>query len=293
MTVAPDRRLVIVFLISGLSAFTACDRRPSTGDADDEASTPIVAVPLAPMAGLVDALAPAGSVDIVVLVPPGANPETYEPRLEDLRRAAVARRYLAVGHPAFVFETTWLSGLLDGSTAERIDLFEDCPVMPDDYHVWLSPDCLDAAAGRTADVLAELVPTHASEIAANLSDFRRRLADADSSATARLAAVRGRALLVLHPAWGYLAREYGLTQLSVQAHGVEDPGAAHLAELIAESRQAGLRVVFVQPQFNPAPARLLADEIDGELVTLDPLARDPLRAIDEATVAFAASFEAE
>lgn len=265
------------------------------GEAGETArsGTPVVAVPLAPLAGLVRALAPPGAVDVVVLVPPGANPETYEPRLEDLRRSASALRYLAVGHPAFVFETTWLSGLLDGSDAERVDLFGDCPEMAEDYHVWLSPDCLGAAADRAAEALAGLAPGGEAEIEANLADFRRRLAAVDSTAAERLAPHRGGAFLVLHPAWGYLAREYGLTQLSVQSHGVEDPGAARLAELIAASREEGIRVVFVQPQFNPAPARLLAEEIDGELVTIDPLLEDPIRAIDEATAALAASFEAE
>ena len=268
---------------------TAC----GAGEDETAGTAPVVAVPLAPLAGLVEALAPRGVVDVVVLVPPGANPETYEPRLEDLRRSASALRYLAVGHPAFVFETTWLQGLLDGSDAERVDLFGDCPEMAEDYHVWLSPDCLAAAADRAAEALAGLAPEGDAEIEANLAEFRRRLATVDSVAAERLDPHRGRAFLVLHPAWGYLAREYGLTQLSVQSHGVEDPGAARLAELIAASREEGIRVVFVQPQFNPAPARLLAEEIDGELVTIDPLLEDPIRAIDEATAALAASFEAE
>jgi len=245
----------------------------------------VVLVPLAPLAGLIDALGPTGGVDIVILVPPGASPHTYEPSLEELRRAADARLYLELGHPAFVFEDTWLGGLLEGSSARRRSLFDDCPMEREDYHVWLSASCLDGAAVRAAAALTELLPQSRSEIEQNLGNFRRRLVAMDSTTARRLGPLRGRAYLVLHPAWGYLTRPYELTQLSILSHGSGDPGPARLAAIIEQARAARIRLVFVQPQFNLAPARLIADELGAELVSLDPLARDPLAAIDAATAA--------
>lgn len=274
-------RAVLVLWAAGLAIAGACaDSAPPGSD-----GLPVVVVPLAPLAGLVDALAPADAVDVVVLVPSGASPHTHEPSLEQLRRAAGARLYLELGHPAFVFERTWLEGLLEGSAAERRPLFGDCPMEPEDYHMWLSATCLGEAAGRVATALTAVLPESAPEIERNLSEFRWRLAAVDSTTARRLDPLRGRSYLVLHPAWGYLTRPYGLRQLSILSHGSGDPGPARMAAIIEQAREADIRLVFVQPQFNQAPARLVAAELGAGLESLDPLARDPLAAIDEATAA--------
>lgn len=282
------------------SAAVACsDAAPSARAA------PVVAVPLAPLAGIVEAVAPPGGVEVVVLIPPGASPHSYEPSLAELRRAARARAYFGLGLPGFVFERTWLEGLLEGSDAERTMLFSDCSGEAErgtragagsqdeasaeageaDYHAWLSAGCLDVAADRVAASLARLLPDAADEIAENLAAFHRRVAAADSTTRRRLSPLRGRSYLVLHPAWGFLTRPYDMTQMSILSHGSGDPGPARLAALIDQARAAKIRLVFVQPEFNQAPARLVAEELGAGLISLDPLARDPLAAIDGATAA--------
>ena len=252
---------------------------------------PVVAAPVLPVAGIVHALAPPGSVETVVLVPPGANPATYEPSIRDLRRAATSLVYLEIGHPAFVFERTWLSGLLEGSLAERVRLFEGCTILDEDPHAWLSTGCLESAAVATAAALARILPGHREQIARNFEAFRARLSDVGASATDRLAPYRGRTFFVLHPAWGYFARDYGLRQVEILSHGTGDPGASRLAELIESGRKEGIRAVFVQPQFNPAPAELVAEELGARVVSIDPLGSDPVAILEETVAALVGAFE--
>ncbi|TFG61638.1 MAG: hypothetical protein E4H28_08610, partial [Gemmatimonadales bacterium] len=192
----------------------------------------IVAVPVHPIAGIVDALAPEGILEVVVLVPPGANPETHEPSIETLRRLAIARLYLEIGHPAFTFERTWLNGALDGSAAVRVPLFEGCPLRDGDPHAWLSTRCLAAAAAVTANALAGVLPEHSEEIAANLDRFNARLEKTADVTERRLAPYNGRMFFVLHPAFGYLATDNDLQQIEILSHGSGDPGASRIAELI-------------------------------------------------------------
>jgi len=251
----------------------------------------IVAVPVHPIAGLVDALAPEGTLEVVVLVPPGANPATHEPSIQTLRRIAVARLYLEIGHPAFVFEKTWLNGALDGSSARRVPLFEDCPMIDDDPHVWLSPRCLATAAAITASALARVLPAHSEDIDGNLDKLISRIEEVADSTEQRLAPHRGRVFFVLHPAWGYLAHDNELQQIEILSHGAGDPGAARIADLIRLGRAQGVRTVFVQPEFNLAPATLIAEELGAIVLPLDPLARDPLLVIENATSALVTEFE--
>ena len=50
--------------------------------------------------------------------------------------------------------------------------------------------------------------------------------------------------------------------------------AGQLAAVIAKADKENIRVVFVQPQFNPRTANELARRIDGQAVPMDPLQYD-------------------
>ena len=52
----------------------------------------------------------------------------------------------------------------------------------------------------------------------------------------------------------------------------KEPGPAQLKELIDHCRRENIRTVFVQPQFSKKKARLIAREIDGEVIEADSLA---------------------
>lgn len=272
--------------LAALLAAAAC--RPG-GDAPADAADapgpegpdgrPAVAVSVLPLAGLVDRLVPEGAAEVVVLVPPGSSPHAFEPGVEQLRDLARVRLVVLIGHPAFAWERTWLSDALGPDADRAVSLAESCAAIPDDPHVWLDPECLEIMARGAADALADALPEHAREIGDGLERF---VADADS---ARLEAGRileagnggrGRTFLVLHPAWGYFARGFGLEQLAILSHGSGDSGAARLAAVIDRARREGIRTVVVQPQYSADAARVVAEEIGGEVISLDPLERDPV-----------------
>jgi zinc transport system substrate-binding protein len=142
-----------------------------------------------------------------------------------------------------------------------------------DPHVWLSPDNARHIARAVRDGLARVDPGNAATYQANLERVLGEIGELDATLTQWLAPVRGEGFLVFHPTWGYLAREYGLEQLAIQAQGRE-PGPRQLAAVIETARERGIRTVFVQPQFSAATARVVAKALDGEVVTADPLAAD-------------------
>ena len=107
---------------------------------------------------------------------------------------------------------------------------------------------------------------------------RQRAADldrVDREIARTLAPLKGREILVFHPAYGYFAHAYGLKQTAIEVEGKE-PSAAHLAAVVERARQTGVKVIFVQPQFSTAGAQAIAKEIGGAVVPLDPMARDVL-----------------
>lgn len=252
-------------LLAGLLA--ACGRVP-------EADGLRVVVSVAPLAWFVEQLA-GPDARITVLLPAGATPVTFVPGMDALRAASSARIVVRIGHPAFVWERTWLARA--GNRQEGLVTVEaaaDCPVRPEDPHVWLSPSCARRMAGAIAAAIQRVEPERAAETAERLSALEREIDAVDAEIRARLGPFRGRAFLVFHPAWGYFAQEYGLRQIALERPGLAERGSAAVARALGEARRLGIRTVFVQPQISPAGAASLGSEIGAEVVILDPLGGD-------------------
>jgi zinc transport system substrate-binding protein len=96
--------------------------------------------------------------------------------------------------------------------------------------------------------------------------------------------------MVFHPAWGYFARQYGLTQEAVEREGKE-PGPAELAAIIDEAKKDEIRVIFVQPQFSTRNADVVAKAIGGAVVAVDPMAEDWLANMEKVAAAFQAAMK--
>ena len=79
--------------------------------------------------------------------------------------------------------------------------------------------------------------------------------------------------MVFHPAWGYFAADFGLEQIAVEVGG-QEPSAQELVQLIESAKEAGIKIVFAQPEFSTQDAQTIAEEIDGEVLLISPLALD-------------------
>lgn len=231
----------------------------------------MVTVP--PQRTFVRRLAP-GWVDVEVMLPPGASPALYEPTLGQLRDLQAASLYVKVGHPAFPFERAQLDRLLSGRPdLPVVDGAAGVALRPGDPHYWLAPGPARAMARSIASGLSEAFPERAPSVMENLEALLSDVDSLDARLREVLAPRRGGRFFVFHPGWGYFADAYGLTQVAVEREH-KSPAAHRVAELATEAREAHVRAIFVQPQFDSAAARVLAGEIGARVEVLDPLAED-------------------
>ena len=142
-----------------------------------------------------------------------------------------------------------------------------------DPHVWTDPSQVRHMIGTIRDTLTELAPAHAEAFARNHDAFAAELEALDRELHTRLDPLSNRRFMVFHPAWGYFADAYGLTQVPIEREGKE-PGGRALAALIDQAKQENIKVVFVQPQFDRQSAAQVARAIGGVVVAVDPLAAD-------------------
>ena len=232
-------------------------------------------------------------VDVTSMVPPGANPHTYEVTPAQMAKLSTARIYFKVGSP-IEFELTWLDKLAAQNESmtivdcnKGIELIESAdPDEPGiDPHTWTSPQNAGIIVGNICAGFVQLDPAHKSYYEANRDAYLQKVDALDADIKSSLAGVDSRIFIVYHPAWGYFAREYGLQQLGIEKEGKE-PQAAYMARLINEAREKNIRVIFVSPQFDTRSAEAIAREIRGTVVSIDPEARDYLDNMRKVATAF-------
>jgi len=142
-----------------------------------------------------------------------------------------------------------------------------------DPHVWLSPVNLKIMAANMAKAMIAADPQNSGDYTANLAQLNRELDALDQKIAAQLQPCAGATFFVFHPSFGYFAKRYGLHQEAVEVEG-KLPTPKQLSNLITEAKADGVKVIFVQPQFDSRSAEVIATAIGGEVVPLDALAED-------------------
>ncbi|MEZ4387092.1 MAG: zinc ABC transporter substrate-binding protein [Candidatus Krumholzibacteriia bacterium] len=230
-----------------------------------------VAVSVAPQAELVDRVG-GDLVAVQVAVPAGASPHGFELTPRQVAELSRVRLYVATGVEVEL-------PLLPRLRALRPDLMVIGPAAGaeppdhahDDPHRWLDPRLAAEQVREIAAALCRLDPDHADVYEARAAAELVVLDDLYDDLAAILAPVRGRDMVVAHPAFGHLAEAFGLVQVAVEQDG-HQPTPRQLELVLERVRRRGSHALFVQPQFPRAAAERLAAAAGVELVVLDPLA---------------------
>lgn len=231
-------------------------------------------------------------VEVTVLLAPGQSPATFEPTPKQIAHLSEAHVYFRAGVPFENRLVEKIRGTLRDlrivDTRRDIELLHmsvphehggrestTCAHDETDPHVWMNPRLAATQARTICDELCRLDPDHAASFRERLVSLLDDLERLDRRIAELLAPFRGREFFVFHPAFGYFAEVYGLTQVAVESGGKE-PAAKELASFVRRAEQADVRVIFIQPQFSTRSAEAIAREIDGSVVPLNPLAEDYL-----------------
>jgi zinc transport system substrate-binding protein len=279
-------RLALVFGVA-LTALvmTGCAVEPVVGPADGKLA---VTVSVVPQQYFVERIG-GEHVAVTVMVGPGDNPTTYEPKPAQLKALSRSAAYFSVGAP---FEGVWLDRMAganpDMRIVDTIEGIERHPMDTHDHHegegqadtvgapdphVWVSPELVKIQARTIHGALAELDPDNAATYRVNLDAFVNDIDGLISEIRETLVGVEKGKFMVFHPSWGYFAEDFGLEQIAIEIGG-QEPSAQEMAGLIDEARAEGIRVIFAQPEFSTVDAETIAEEIGGEVLPISPLAYD-------------------
>ncbi|MCL1629284.1 zinc ABC transporter substrate-binding protein [Roseibaca sp. V10] len=141
-----------------------------------------------------------------------------------------------------------------------------------DPHAWLDTRIAINWVDAIATELAEHMPDHAADFAANADSAKAEIAALTAEIDTLLAPARDMAFVTFHDAYGYFVNQFDLMQAGSIALGdAASPGAQRLAALRADMQADAAVCIFPEAAHDPA---LVTTMIDGTGVrlgaTLDP-----------------------
>jgi len=227
-------------------------------------------------------------VRVILLVPPGADPHTHEPAPAVLAGVAEADLYAMVGS-GIEFEIAWgekIAALNPGMAV--VNCSQGVEFIAADPHIWTSPRNAKVMVENIRDGLIEADPENAEDYRRNAAAYLDDLDTLDAEISALIAGSGVRVVLVDHPSWAYLARDYGFEEVAIESEGKE-PSPKRIEHLIRLAEEEGVRVVFASPEHSTRSAGVIAEAIGGSVVTVSPLKKDYLDNMRQVAAAFAGS----
>jgi zinc transport system substrate-binding protein len=268
------QRILILFILLGLISCNGERKVPSK---------PVVAVSILPQKYIITSIADT-LLDVVVMVPPGASPATWEATPEQMKSLSYAQAYFRVGHIGF--EKAWMDRISElNKQMEVIDLSEDLDLISIQYrhgdhshtgtdpHTWMSADRMEQMARTSYINLVRLFPEYKKQFQINYEILISEIKSVGSIMSGQLSEYKGNNFLIFHPSLGYLAKDFGLHQHSIEFEGKE-PSPGHLREIIDLARKNEIKLIFVQEEFDQRNAVVIAKEIGGSILIINPLAED-------------------
>lgn len=231
-------------------------------------------------------------VDVILLVPPGANEHSYSLTTQQVVRVSQAKTIFAVGHGLddhIVAPITRAHGIAAVTADRGITLrqYESLEHEEEagheetedehrdegtDPHYWLMVPNAAAIAETVAAKLIELDPANRAAYEANLADYLAELQALEQELQTIAQAAPQKNFIAMHNAWSYLAGHYGF-ELVAAYEPVEgsQPSLQDLQELQATIDRYGITTFYAEPQkVSAAATRFLAKEFNLKIAILDP-----------------------
>jgi ABC-type Zn uptake system ZnuABC Zn-binding protein ZnuA len=228
-------------------------------------------------------------VTVDSIVPAGVDPEAFEPRPGDLGRLRRADLIVRVG----LGYDYWLDALVRQAGEKRLlrggDAYLDAsagiPLLEirgqsvvnegghahgvANPHYWLDPENAITITAGIAEALIRIAPAQRERIVANRDAFLAQLETRRARWSRTLAPFAGTRLIAYHNSWPYFARRFRLDVIAfIEPKAGVAPSPAHLAQLIAEGRNAQARAIVHEPYEPEDASRFVAGKLSVPMVRL-------------------------
>ncbi|OMF34231.1 ABC transporter substrate-binding protein [Paenibacillus sp. FSL H8-0548] len=247
-------------------------------------------------------------VNVDNLVAAGVEPHDWTPKSRDLSTASKAQLFLYHGAGLEGWVEGFLKGLSKDSTVitkeisdgisliegsedehEHTDAEEHEHEHEDDHadeeahdeehdhgavdpHTWVSPKSALKLAENVKNSLIDVDSANQADYEKNYNALLLKIEAIDADYTAKLAQTSNKNIVTSHQAFGYLARDYGLKQISIMGLSPDaEPRAQDLLKISKYVKENNIKYIFFEELVSDQLAKTLASEADVETMVLNPL----------------------
>jgi zinc transport system substrate-binding protein len=229
------------------------------------------------------------------MVPPNADPHTYEPLPGQLKQISNAKMYFEIGSP-LEFETNYMNkieaanpNMLIVNCSEGVTLIPNTAENESetmDPHDWNDPKNAEIMVNNIYLSLVKEDPADQAYFEKNRDNYEAQLEALDNYTTQTLKDKNGTQILIFHPAFGYYAKDYNLTQVAVMIND-EEPSPQRIALLLNIAKEDNITVMYNEPQYDPSYMQSIASQVNGRVITVNDLDPNYLQNMKNTADAFA------
>ncbi|HZV80775.1 MAG TPA: zinc ABC transporter substrate-binding protein [Geobacteraceae bacterium] len=260
----------------------SCSRR---GDAPEDGRLRIVTT-IFPLYDFVRAVG-GESVSVQLLLPPGVEAHSFEPKPEDIVRVSKADLFVYTNAEMEPWGASLFRGVEGSKAPQRVEAGAGARYLnvrtggePDphghdssqgrDPHIWLDIANAKIMVDNIATAMCAKAPTKRELFMANAAAYKKRLDELENRFREGLAVCETREFIHGgHFAFAYLAERYKLSYLS--AYGItadSEPSPRRMMELVRTIREHKLKAIFFEELLAPRVAETVAGETGAKLIRL-------------------------
>ena len=282
-------RTFVLIIIATMPVWSACQRQeqiPAAGKLK-------VVTTLFPLYDFVRNIG-GDKVDVSLLLPPGVEPHSFEPKPNDVVRVKKANVFIYTNR----FMEPWAMDILRGAGGSDllvVDSSAGVTFLPAreregeagesagnhgeesrhalrmDPHIWLSIPDAEKMVDNIVAGLAARDPENGESYYRNAEAYKSRLRRLDQEFQEGLSVCKTRMFVHGgHYAFGYLADRYGLSYISAYAVSADaEPTPGKLVKLINTMKSKSLRFIFTEELISPRTAKIIAEETGATILKLN------------------------
>ena len=211
-------------------------------------------------------------VAVTCLVPENMEPHDYEPKAKDFGSLMKSRVFVYNG----LGMETWVDKvnevikdknvvIVDSSTGVEVRKEEEAV----DPHIWLSLKNAEIQSENIKNTLVQLDEKNKDYYEENYNKFKEELETVYNEYKPKFDTLSKKNFITGHAAFGYLCRDFGLTQKSVENLFAEgEPTPKQLEDLVKFCGENNIKTVFSESLASPKVSQTLAKEVKAEVVPI-------------------------
>jgi len=217
--------------------------------------------------------------EVTDITPAGGEPHDYEPSSGDIVKIDSSKLLILNGavEPWGTKIQNDMNGtqtrvLVAGEGLFNQSVVDENGINSVDPHIWLSPRLAKIQVSRILNAFIEADPVNKVYYTNNANKFLSDLDTLDKDYKKGLISCQKKDIVTSHAAFGYLAMDYGLTQVPIAGLSPDaEPSLKQLATIANFAKENNIKYIFFESLASPKLSETIASEVGAQTLVLDPL----------------------